>query len=219
MSLAPKHWFKMTGSDGKDMTSELLSFAEMIGLERAASGRYSVLLLLGLYGGAQSGQLNPAKVIQEIQILEGLLGCSRLKPASIFNREPLQGLWHKHYLEDGVPSMATNLRRGINKYGLPWLENVIAEAQVSGEERILTEQDIAQISHDVVVGHWERLTEDSALTGEWIIFAQHQGKNYYLCLGRHKSGDDFLRSQIDEVCVREFPFLTDILPKIASRLG
>ena len=214
MSSAPKHWFKATDSDGKDIASELLGFAEMIGLEQAASGRYSVLLLLGLYGGTQSGQLNPAKVIHEIEVLEGLRECSRLKPASIFTRELLKGLWHKHYLEDGVSSMARNLRRGINKYGLPWLENVVAETQASGEERILTDQDIAQISHDVVVGHWERLIEDSALTGEWIIFAQHQEKNYYLCLGRHKSGDESLRSQIDAVCVREFPFLTDILPKL-----
>jgi len=211
MNSTLKHWFKATGSEGKDMTSELLGFAEIVGLERVASGRYSVLLLLELYGGMQSRQLNPAKVIHEIEVLEGLRECSSLKPASVFNREPLKGLWHKHYLEDGVPSMARNLRRGIIKYGLPWLENVVEEAQASGEERILTEQDIAQIAHDAVVGPWERLIQDSALTGEWIIFAQHEGRNYYLCLGRHKTGDEFLRSQIDAVCVREFPFLTEIL--------
>lgn len=211
MSTVSESKFKATGPDGSDMTAELLEFANVIGLEQATAGRYSLLLLLELYGGTQSGQMKPAKVIDEIRALEGMRESS-LKPASLFNRKPLQGLWHKHYLVDGVPSMATNLQRAINRYGLPWLENVVAEAQASGEERTLTEQDISQIAHDAVVGHWERLIEDSALTGEWIIFAQHQGKNHYLCLGRHKSGDEFLRSQIDAICVREFPFLSDILP-------
>ena len=111
--------FKATGPDGNDMTIELLEFANIIGLERAVAGRYSVLLLLELYGGTQSGQMNPAKIIHEIQALEGMRECSRLKPALLFDRKPLQGLWHKHYLVDGLPSMATNLRRAINKYGLP----------------------------------------------------------------------------------------------------
>ncbi len=217
MTSTSRNWFTATNSDGEDMTSELRRFAEIVGLERAASGRYSVLLLLGLYGGIQSGQLNPAKVIHEIEALEGIRDCSRLKPASLFNHYPLRGLWHKHFLEDGLSSMARNLRRGMHKYGLPWLEQVVAEAEVSGKEQFLTEQDCARIAHDAVVGHWERLTEDSALTGEWIIFAKHQGLNYYLCLGQHRSGDEFLRSQIDVVCSREFPFLVDILPKLENQ--
>ena len=212
MNTATKHWFRSTDSDGNDVTSELLGFAEFIGLERVASGRYSVLLLLALYAGMRSGQQNPPKVIHEIEALEGLRVNSRSKPASIFKRDkPLKGLWHKHYLEDGLPSMATNLRKGIARYGLPWVKNVMAEAQATGEERIVAKQDIAQIAHDAVISNWERLVADSALTGEWIVFAQHEGKNYYLCLGRHKGGDELLRSQIDTVCVREFPFLKKIL--------
>lgn len=213
MSASTETRFKATGPDGEDMTPMLLEFASAIGLEQAVPGRYSVLLLLELFAGGQSGQMNPAKVVHEIQVLEGLRESSCLKPASVFDRKPLQGLWHKHYLAEGVPSMAINLQKAMKRYGLPWLEDVVSQAQVSGEERFLTEQDISQIAHDAVVGHWERLSEEAALTGEWIIFAQHQGKNHYLCLGRHKSGDEFLRSQIDAVCVREFPFLIDILPK------
>jgi hypothetical protein len=193
------------------MTLELMGFAEAIGLDRVASGRYSILLLLGLYGGMKSGQLNPAKVIYEIEALEGIRERSRLKPPSVFERAPLKGLWHKHYLEDGLASMAKNLRRGIHKYGLPWLDATVADAEASGEERFFTEQDVGRLVHDVVVGNWERLNADSALTGEWIIFAQHEGKNYYLCLGRHQGGDDFMRSQIDAVCVSEFPFLAQLL--------
>jgi len=121
-------------------------------LERVASGRYSVLLLLCLFGGTRSGRLNPAKVIHEIECLEGICERSNLKPASQFERKPaLRGLWHKHYLEDGLPSMAKNLRKGIAKFGLPWLKQQVAESHSHGEERFLTKQDFARIVHDVVV--------------------------------------------------------------------
>lgn len=51
----------------------------------------------------------------------------------------------------------------------------------------------------------------NGLTGEWIIFAQHAGKNYYLCIDRHRSGDELIRRRIDSYCVPEFPFLSGIL--------
>ena len=203
--------FKATREDGTDMTPNLLEFAETIGIERIAPGRYSLLLLLVLYGASQAGRLNPAKVIHEIESLEGLRGESSLKPATQFLSEPLKGLWHKHYLQDGLPSMAINLRKGIKRHGLPWFDAQIEQAQASGEEKYLTAQDCGRIAHDAVVGNWERLVKESALTGEWIIFAKHQGQNFYLCLGQHKSGDEALREQIDAVCLQEFPFLSKIL--------
>lgn len=49
------------------------------------------------------------------------------------------------------------------------------------------------------------------LTGEWIVYARHEGVNYYLCLGKHDSHDDHLRSHIDGICCKEFPFLTALL--------
>jgi hypothetical protein len=52
------------------------------------------------------------------------------------------------------------------------------------------------------------------MTGEWLVYAIHEGQNYYLCLGTHKSGDDALRQQIDLICVPEFPFLKEILVSV-----
>lgn len=213
MNLDPTRTFKATRSDGEDMTTELSNFAKLSGLEKIASGRYSILFLLALYGGLQSGQQNPWKIIDEIEILEGHQKKSGLKQASLFNRDPLKGLWHKHYLEDGLASMARNLGRGLGKYGIPWFQKGIADAKSSGEERYVTEGDIADIANDTVAGNWERLKKDSALTGEWLIFARHENQNYYLCLARHKSDLQIIRKQIDEICVREFPFLINILPK------
>ena len=210
-------WFTAKQPDGTDMASELLRFGEVVGLDRIARGRYSLLLLLGLFGATQSRKQNPAKVVREIEALEGLREASNLKPATQFNRPPLKGLWHKHYLEDGVASMARNLRKGLLRDGLPWLKQQVVEAEASGQERFISTEDCARIAHDAIVSNWERLVKDSALTGEWLIYAKHQGKNYYLCLGKHTSGDALLREQIDTICLQEFPFLSQILPQSPSK--
>ncbi|MBX3618629.1 MAG: hypothetical protein KF891_01355 [Rhizobacter sp.] len=198
------------GPDGSDITHELMRLADIAGLERNVPGRYSVLLLMGLWAGLQCGQLNLEKVRIEIEALEGLRQSS-LKPPSQFKHPPLQGLWHKHYLQSGLAPIARNLRKGLGRYGMPHVERKVAEALASGEERFFSDQDLALIAHDVAIGNWERLVRDSALTGEWLIFAEREGTNYYLCLGRHTSGDESLRAQIDAVCLKEFPFLSGIL--------
>jgi hypothetical protein len=49
--ISPGLKFSLTTKSGDDMTAELKGFAEIIGIERAAPGRYSLLLLLSLFGG------------------------------------------------------------------------------------------------------------------------------------------------------------------------
>ena len=207
----PRLSFKATHDDGSDATADLLSFAKKIGLDSAAGDRYSFLLLLQLYGSAISGSLNPSKVVSQIRVLEGLEANNGLKAATPFKRDALKGLWHQHHFEDGLSSFAKNIKRGLNKFGMPYVSQKIAEAEAAGEERYFTAEDIANIAHDAVSLNWQRLQESEALTGEWLIFAKHEGSNYYLSLGKHNSGDDYLRAQIDAVCLQEFPFLKSIL--------
>ena len=211
MRRANSQRFQATYNDGSDATSELLSFAEAIGLESIISGRYSYLLLLELFGATHSGMLNAAKVISEIRVLEGVDAGGGLKASSQFKHPPLQGLWHQHYLEDGLSCMTYNIRKGIRKFGIPWVNKKVEDENEYVELRSFTDIDAAQIAHDVVASNWERLINNEALTGEWLIFAKHEGKNYYLSLGRHDSGDELLRSQIDAICLQEFSFLKDIL--------
>jgi hypothetical protein len=198
-------------ANGDDKSEELTNFADFIGLELATSGRYSTLLMLGLFGGCKSGLLNPAKVIHEIKALEGLGTASQLKPPSLFKHPPLKGLWHKHYLEDGLGAMAFNLNKGIGKYGLPLFKQRMREAEDTDEERYVTKEDVKSLADDTMRGNWMRLADAEALTGAWIVYAQYEGANYYLCLGKHDSGDYYLRKQIDAICCQEFPFLNSLL--------
>jgi hypothetical protein len=156
--------------------------------------------------------LNPAKVVHEIQALEGIRNPSGLKPPTQLKDPPLKGLWHKHYLPDGPTSMVINIEKGLNLYGLPSFNQRVREAKEAGEERYVPIDDVKLLADDAVHGNWTRLSTAEALTGEWIIYAQHDGKNYYLCLGTHKrSGHGSLRQQIDAICCQEFPFLSTLL--------
>jgi len=199
-------------SDGANKFNEIIEFGNAIGLADAVPGRYSVLLLIDIYYQSMIlGTMNPAKVITEIKSLEGSDSPSRTKPAQPFSGPHLKGLWHKHYLADGLSTMARNLANGLKKYGIPQFEENVRLASEANEERYMTEEDIKLIVHDAVHGNWMRRADDHELTGEWLIYAQHENKNYYLCLGKHTTGDEHIRQQIDAVCCQEFPFLSDLL--------
>ncbi|PKV10806.1 hypothetical protein CVO74_19550 [Xanthomonas prunicola] len=99
----------------------------------------------------------------------------------------------------------------MGRFGIPSFKKKIADAAASGEERYVTEADIEEFAHDIVVFNFERLRVDSSLTGEWLIFAKYNEENYYLSLGKHDTGDELIRSQIDVFCLCEFPFLESIL--------
>ncbi|SFB61777.1 hypothetical protein [Azotobacter beijerinckii] len=202
----------MSSIDAQDVPEvDLREFARLIGLEKIAPGRYSVLLAANLLGGALSGRQNPAKIVSEIELLEsGELG--QFKEPIQNRHPPLKGLWHKHYMQDGLASLAMNVKKGLNRYGMPFFEQKVQEAKEAGELRYLTPGDVPALVDDIVSGNWQRLAEQQALSGEWIIFAQHEGQNYYLTIATHDSAThERVREQIDQVCCVEFPFLAPLL--------
>jgi hypothetical protein len=76
---------------------ELGEFASLIGLERVAPGRYSWLFVMELLLQAQVNGIDPSMVVAELVALEGGPQTLGTKPATEFTREPLKGLWHKHF--------------------------------------------------------------------------------------------------------------------------
>lgn len=197
--------------NGVDRTVEVVGFAEAIDLERVAAGRYSAVFLAELFCRATiSGDIDPFMVMDEIKYLEGCGVRTGTKEPSPFTRSALSGLWHKHHREVGIRSMAINLQHALREHGIPSLEAMLKEAEESGEDRYITRDDLQRAVDDVVQGNYERRSGAGKWTGEWIVYAKHEDKNYYLCLGKHGS-DDVLREKIDSVCIVEFPFVADIL--------
>lgn len=203
--------FKFTNQEGVDISSEIYDFVDFSRLSRVAPGRCSILLALELYGGLKSGHQDPFKIVREIEILEGSGERSQFKPATPFTRPPLKGLWHKHYLEDGLNSMALNLKKGLKKHGIPAFQRRIDQSKLEGVERFMVEEDIPEVVNDAISGNWIGMADAAQLTGEWIVYAIHEGRKYYLCLGRHTEGDAAIRKKLNEVCCAEFEFLNSIL--------
>lgn len=205
----PINW-KVTGNDG-DATDEVTSFIEMTRLDRIAPNRYSFLLVLQLFAGWKSGRQGPEKIIHEIQALES--GTTTGFKAPIKNKHPpLKGLWHKHYLQDGLVSLTKNVKLAHDKYGLPFFEQKVREAKEAGEKRFITADDARAIANDFVHGNLGRRRDDKAMTGEWLMFAKHEGQNYYLAITTHdKSDHPYIRQQIDSICCNQFTFLSKLL--------
>ena len=188
---------------------QLASFAELIGLTRAAPRRCSTVLILELYcrvffGFPAPG--NPAKVVVEVSALESLSNRpTGTREAEPFKRPPLLGLWKKHYLGEGIAPMAKNmiLATGKKQKGL----RSIIKRHWNPATAHLPPQTISRNIADEIVGLYRKRSAASELTGEWLIFARHEGQNYYLCLARHDDGDSQILDRIVKGCVPEFPFL------------
>jgi hypothetical protein len=202
----------MKSADGSDAKPALMLFANQLGLETIAPGRYSFLLVLQLFGGYASRRRHPRKVIREIEALEGIGASSRFKPPIQNKHPPLKGLWHKHFMQDDMRSLAINFMHGLKRYGMPLFEQRAREAAEVGETRYVSVEDVGALTHDIVNGNLGRLSAAQALTGEWLLFAKHQDQNYYLSLALHdKSMHGHVRQQIDAICLNEFPFLDALL--------
>jgi hypothetical protein len=201
--------------DGKDISAEVSAEFEAViaatRLEQIAPGRISLLFLLSLFAAFKAGRINPFQVATEIEALEKGKSTG-LKPPTQNKYPPLKGLWHKHYMQTGIGSLAINIQHGLKQFGIPYLQQKVREAQEAGEMRYFTVEDVAPLANDAVSGNWGRLREAERLTGEWIVFAKYEGLNYYLSLATHdNSTHENLRQQIEALCCREFPFLGKIL--------
>jgi hypothetical protein len=115
-------------------------------------------------------------------------------------------------MQSDIRAMAINVQHGLNRYGIPYLQKKVLEAKEAGETRYFSSEDVIGVANDVVQGNLERRRQEQQLTGEWIVFAKHEGQNYYLSLATHdKATHEGLRQQIDNLCCREFLFLEKLL--------
>ena len=191
------------------MTPALEYFAEERGLTSAAPGRISLFLIMQLLVEEQRGRDTWTRVLREINALEGKPQfTSRMRPATQFKYKPLKGLWHKHFRQTDLRSLAINLIKGLRRDGLPKLE---AEVSALEEPRDFEPADAAKIAHEAVIDNYERLLATQSLSGEWIVYSVFEGVNYFLCIASHNTGDDVVFDWINTACAQQFPFLVDQL--------
>jgi len=182
----------------------LVEYAKLYGLERLIPGRYSWLFVFNLMMLEQKSGVEPFFIIDEIKNLEGVGRSRQTKPASEFKGPHLNGLWHKHFFAANPSLLAHNI---TNQLAGGKLEKLVAEIFDPNKSPVVTKEMIGELSHRVVVESLENRASDNKLTGEWIVFAKHQGQNYYLCLTTHESGDESIAQNIKTACLPQFAFL------------
>ncbi|WP_323875440.1 hypothetical protein [Aeromonas veronii] len=186
------------------------NFYSLLNRDGLLGERCSVSIIMDLFFGIEAFNLNPFTVIDEINLLEQNKD-SQTKRESQFRRDELCGLWHKHYMNGDLATLAQNMQHAHKSYGIPYFEERMREANAAGVEGFITEEDIPKIVEDLVSNNLSRRKMEGKMTGEWIVYAKHNGQNFYLCLAKHKDGDDKIREKIDRISVNEFPFLKSIL--------
>ena len=147
-------------------------------------------------------------VIREIDELEHVCSStSATKGAAQFKRPPLHPLWHKHFSTPRHLMRNIGVRWALDGEGNRDLMQVIGDAATKFGH--LPEVWPNYLIHRLVVGGIQDRVEKKRMTGDWIIFAKHEGKNYYLDLATHEEGRnaDQLLVKLREGSEAEFPFL------------
>jgi hypothetical protein len=183
---------------------ELGAYANGIGLPDVAKDRYSWLFVMDLLLFQEGNGVDPHMIVHEIQALEGLGPKHGTKAPAQFTRHPLKGLWHKHFFS--AHFLARNIR---NELVGGRFEQIFAEVCDPNKSPVLTEGMIKELAHRITIGEFDNRNKDGRLTGEWIVFARHEEKNYYLCLSTHNAGDQTIYDRIRDVCFPQFPFLVE----------
>lgn len=160
--------------------------------------RMSRLLCEQLAFGISTRTLNSFAVTDVLEALEGhgpRAGQVLQRP---FRRPPLRGLLHAHFVQASF--IAHNLANEIQRRGA-WS---VHKHLNSAPSEALEGDVVKHVAHEATIGLYAQRSSRDALTGEWIIYAEHQGQRLYFGLAEHATDDEAIHSQLVERCEERF---------------
>jgi hypothetical protein len=145
---------------------------------------------------------NSSEILDIIESIE--LGKINGEP---FNRhEELKDYLHAHH--SSYSSLGYSIVRNIKEF---WFKRKKIKNELKDEfQQILSKYDQNNIAAIMNTMHTKAIGEKSKngeLKGEWLIYRQYNGCNYYLCLATHKEGDPNIYKHKIIPCITEFPEL------------
>lgn len=194
---------QLKGRQIKLTDRQLSAFREAYIGNSELAKRMSELIWFDMYVLDAEFGVSPHDILSAIRELEaGETQKRGIKPATQFKKLPLKGLWHKHFFS--AHFLVANIIRGLGRNGLEKLVNEVMDPKKSP---VITQEMINELAHRVTREPVEMRDAAKKLTGEWIVFLKHGGRNYYLCINTHNAGDQFVYGRIMAHCVRDFPDL------------
>ncbi|WP_157672755.1 hypothetical protein [Achromobacter denitrificans] len=175
--------------------------------DRFYAARISIALAIRLLDRSDPF-FNPFSVLDELDYLEGMRATSRTKPEAPFKDAALQPFYHKHFSSSKHLLKNLDIRWNLANGGNRDLDRMIRDvAKEFGENH---DQWVGNLAHRLVMeGYMQRVKR--GLTGDWIIFAKHEGVNYYLDLATHEEGlgeqAAELAKKLRDGSAADFPFL------------
>lgn len=115
-----------------------------------------------------------------------------------FERRPLAGLMHAHFTQP--QDIPTNLINELTEDGADAFEAVVRQAWT------LNPEDAAKmIAHAATVEAFEARAartrevnkDEGVLTGEWVVYGDHDGQRFYFCIGRHRDSKVLYQRVLD----------------------
>ncbi len=179
------------------------------GLSAINQPEFSNLFVVQLFISQITHRYNIHTIVDEIKVIEGIHHLSMTKSPTKFKRLPLQGLWHTHHFQSKFVPKNISSYWGFQNDKTPKFDKMIDTVFNDLNSEYVTDEALAKISHKIVFDAYQHRVKDKQITGEWIIFAKHEGRNYYLTLASHKEGDQNIYNRIVNYCSSQFPFLFD----------
>lgn len=197
---------------------ESLLLKKNVCLSQPYSHRISQCLALRLQYYSSLRRISKFSVLDEIALLEKT-PTSRptgTKMAEKFRGPILGRFWHKHYYDARhLPQNVLNKWFGVYAVKQELLKLKLREVLMADEDDTNMEKyweaKANRVSHAIVYGGIEARKNRGALTGEWLIYYEHLGLNYYLDLADHRELNDQqkLFDRLKDECAWEFPFAFD----------
>jgi hypothetical protein len=153
----------------------------------------------------EEGRVHTESIVDEINYLEDPQDRTKTKKAKKFNSGKLKGFWHTHFFNGDVSQQATNYLKIFNKEGA--VENIIKDVAAETDDPRLIAKKVAE---KIVSQQFDDITNKKLWTGDWVIYAKHEGRNYYLMICKHPSpGEDTdpIYYEMKEKCGLQYPFL------------
>lgn len=137
---------------------------------------------------------NSSEILERIDLIEK----GKMIGEPFTKSQKLKGLRKAYHSElSQAKSILINIHNGTSRKDLERLQALSPSERVAALMTLHTKAIAAR-------------KKKKLLTGEWIVFQQHEGKNHYLCLATHeegKQGDGDAILEKIRPCLQEFPFL------------